>query len=919
MRDGQEGECISENPHVYEDDELKKTQVISWILTTVVLVMVFSSSFVFAQPVAKIKAIFVNDVPKDSVNTSEIEVFRNNNSIPVTKSMLLMKNDRVVTHFTARVILLYLLDSAETDKEVFMRSNDELIVRDDKSIFQQLGEAFYGLKGFFDTVTPDAIFAASGTEFTVQVAEDGTSTVVVFSGYVNVRRQSNSLFNNKGQVDVLPVAYSPPNPEYDTAAEGFQFVVFKGTKTTLTRQVRLVNNCQNRHKFEIRRPDFLEQMDISNDDAMLNPQQEKTLESRFEIDAKELRAGVYSDYFTVDCEDCAEEPDCKGYTIPFDLIVNHPGTFTVGPLQEVTTGGTAGAQIPKPTTEQKVRSIVNWTNEMILDSQPTYSSKGVIPHYSSVEERSQAFRQERFNAIWRREPGSWETLGNIYTDWGSGAKAVDAFNKEVRIDPSKENSVSFLTSLSEANRQTGRLDRSEYYLKQALAIDPENGAALNGLGNVYLDRANIARDIGDMLETQSLLEQAETNFTGASRSLVHEIEHGRFIAQTNLGEAKLVRADIARQAGRLDDAEEQYRSAERLFNSSQRAMPQYPFNMTGIGRAYNGLREVSLKRGDDSSASAAFQRSEQKYKEAIELHADMGVAYVGLGNLYKNLGRKQEAIASFKRATQVRPEDPTPYFHLGELLEQQDRKQAAQYFSTYLQLQRKDFMSGERASKAMRVAGIPPPPPVKVPDVEGKRREEAVRRIIEAGLMADVQEQEGCRDFGEVVAQDPKEGKRVSKGSRVQLTVAVPGAIIVPRLEGGRGEEAERSLREVGLHAEIRKRPDLRPEGTVIDQDPKAGTRVASRCTVKVTVAVPIMVSVPTFIGQTEEKAREALTGVRSILSQLYLGEVTYQPSRHHPGIVIDQYPKPGSMVPAGTRVNLVVSQSYEDIDSPGR
>ena len=108
------------------------------LMPMLVLSICISPALVSAQqPLAKIQAIFVNEISKRLSEQYRSGSFRNNNSIPVTKSMLLMKDDRILTHFNARVILLYLLDAVETDKEVYVRSNDEAIIGGEKSIFQK--------------------------------------------------------------------------------------------------------------------------------------------------------------------------------------------------------------------------------------------------------------------------------------------------------------------------------------------------------------------------------------------------------------------------------------------------------------------------------------------------------------------------------------------------------------------------------------------------------------------------------------------------------------------------------------------------------------------------------------------------------------------------------------------------------------
>ena len=569
----------------------------------------------------------------------------------------------------------------------------------------------------------------------------------------------------------------------------------------------------------------MKQIDISDDVCRLESGEDKIIESTFEINGKELRTGVYTNYFTVYCENCDDEPGCKGYSIPFELMVNPPGTFTVRPLQEVTTGGPAGTQMPRSTTEQRVRLIVRWTNQMIIGSQPTYSSKGVIPHYKSMEERSKLFSEARFDAIWRKDPESYETLGNVYTDWGS-SKSRRCIHQRVKDRPIQTRFCLLLNIFERSVSAKGKVGRIRTVFESSFTIEPGNGDALNGLGNLYLEQANIAREKGDLSEAEEILEKAQKSFSGASHSEAHRMEEGKSIALTNLGETFLTRADVVRQTGRIEEAVDQYRSAEKAFVSSQRSFPEYPFNFTGVGKTYKGLGELSQERGERSSATADFGRSEQNFKEAIRLNPDMAGAYIGLGNLYENLGRREQAIANYKRATEARPEDPTPYYHLGELLEQSNRMQAAQYYSAYLQLQRKDYLSGQRAIKAEKVVREvlqPPRPtepslPVKVPSVKGKKREEAIRKIVEVGLIADVKEQQSCEDFGEVLSQDPKKNEKVSKGSRVMLSVAVPGEISVPRLEGQSSREARILLRQMGLYVELRTRQDERPEGTVIGQ-----------------------------------------------------------------------------------------------------
>src|SRR5262249_39800627 len=153
-------------------------------------------------------------------------------------------------------------------------------------------------------------------------------------------------------------------------------------------------------------------------------------------------------------------------------------------------------------------SALNWTNEAILAGQPTYPTKKIIPHFDSSSQRGQAFVDARYRAIWTREPRSFETLGNIYSDWGEGAKAVEVYNKELSISPSRQNSDAFLTDLGEAYRLKGQLAQAERQLRAVLGASPQMAPALNALGNVLFDKSGVARDKADDDQAGKLLAEA---------------------------------------------------------------------------------------------------------------------------------------------------------------------------------------------------------------------------------------------------------------------------------------------------------------------------------------------------------------------------------------------------------------------------
>jgi beta-lactam-binding protein with PASTA domain len=142
---------------------------------------------------------------------------------------------------------------------------------------------------------------------------------------------------------------------------------------------------------------------------------------------------------------------------------------------------------------------------------------------------------------------------------------------------------------------------------------------------------------------------------------------------------------------------------------------------------------------------------------------------------------------------------------------------------------------------------------VSVPTVIGTSREEATAVLQQAGLGSRVVEQPSATvPEGVVISQQPAGGLQVPKGATVAITVATPAAttstttptappatIAVPDVMGLTSEEASDRLVAAGLQpGTVTKAPaDGVPEGQITAQSPSAGTQVAPRTKVDVTVA----------------------------------------------------------------------------------
>jgi beta-lactam-binding protein with PASTA domain len=196
---------------------------------------------------------------------------------------------------------------------------------------------------------------------------------------------------------------------------------------------------------------------------------------------------------------------------------------------------------------------------------------------------------------------------------------------------------------------------------------------------------------------------------------------------------------------------------------------------------------------------------------------------------------------------------------------------------------------------------------VAVPDLSEQVVKQAVTTLHGVGLeLGGQQREESERSVGTVIDQTPSPGKRVERGTRVNVIVAAPRLIIVPDLTQLAVRQATATLDGVGLALGGERRQESeRSAGTVIDQTPPPGKRVERGTRVEVVVAVAALVRVPDVTDQMVREAAETVQGAR-----LVLGDQSRRPSRRPAGTVLEQRPSAGEMVARGATVHVVVAET---------
>lgn len=121
--------------------------------------------------------------------------------------------------------------------------------------------------------------------------------------------------------------------------------------------------------------------------------------------------------------------------------------------------------------------------------------------------------------------------------------------------------------------------------------------------------------------------------------------------------------------------------------------------------------------------------------------------------------------------------------------------------------------------------------------------------------------------------------------------------VTVPALRGMTLDDAIAAVHNVGLTLNATTK-----SGRVTEQRPPAGTQVAPGTAVVVTLedppVGPALISVPDLRGKQVEPARSTLAAIGLILGGDLSGE----------GLIVDQRPAPGTLVPAGTSVTVALA-----------
>lgn len=204
---------------------------------------------------------------------------------------------------------------------------------------------------------------------------------------------------------------------------------------------------------------------------------------------------------------------------------------------------------------------------------------------------------------------------------------------------------------------------------------------------------------------------------------------------------------------------------------------------------------------------------------------------------------------------------------------------------------------------------------VKVPDLTDKTYEEAEEILMEMGLEIEMGNEVFSDEYdeGKIVSQSPKADMKVKKGKVIRVNISKgTGVETVPSVIGQTVEQAKATLEAKGFSlGSISEEESDAPEGTIIRQNPDAGTDAESSQAISVVISKGRSikeVAMPGLLGKSLDSAKAEIES-----AGLKVGDVTYGYSADYPsGQVIEQQYSSGTSLTEGTSVNIKVSKGAE-------
>lgn len=200
---------------------------------------------------------------------------------------------------------------------------------------------------------------------------------------------------------------------------------------------------------------------------------------------------------------------------------------------------------------------------------------------------------------------------------------------------------------------------------------------------------------------------------------------------------------------------------------------------------------------------------------------------------------------------------------------------------------------------------------IEVPDFRGMTIEEAEDKAEDLGIEVKIGKYEFSTEYeqDQIMDQDPNHGEMVAKGDTVTVDISKGGERgVIPNLIGKSEEDAKKMIEDYGFElGTVKEKESHEEKGTVIEQDPSAGSEGKQGDTINITISDGSgkeMGEVPYVLGMSEDEARAAIEEAGFKVGDVSEGVS----SAYDNGQVMWQEYNGGTSLEKGTTIDIQIS-----------
>jgi tetratricopeptide (TPR) repeat protein len=531
-----------------------------------------------------------------------------------------------------------------------------------------------------------------------------------------------------------------------------------------------------------------------------------------------------------------------------------------------------------------------------------------------------------FQGVFRKsicdpEQDSYLALGDAYSAWGEGTKALLAYEKAIGTKPRTTDAFANYLRLGNAYRLAGLFDKARESLLSAESmahhdIPSDWSDVLNdSLGSLYYDIADMQAQQGNLSAAEDLLKTALSYYskiadakTGAivkprdsSTYFYRPRAMGLSILPPPYGVAKIFLRLGRIKATRTDSVEEAQVDYQSALDNLKTVLARHPnYSPATIARAQVAAAQARIYEslGQHEKVDEALKRARDDFERLRQDRSTYGPALLAYGQFLRDEGHTEKALSYFRRAVRSDPELADAYFETANCLDELGHEQALIFYETYLQMTPESLSRGQRAERATHRVGDIKGTVRTVPMLLNLTLDEALELLEQGHFKVEELEEPSESPKDTVTRQIPVAGTRRLSGAKITIFLSSgptpSSAVVVPDVVGSTTTEGQAKLANVGLTSQLFESDRCEPGESIVFQWPPPGNRIRSHGPVYLYTGTIALSEIPDVTGLQVKEAES---------DDFILMEWPYENNTVEPGVIFKQNPDAGQVEICGSWV----------------